>query len=433
MEKTCEFCGAPQPVVYCQADAALLCLSCDSKVHSANALFSRHSRTLLCDSCKQNPSFIRCLDHSMLLCQHCDSRLHNPSTAHKKLMIGSFTGCPSAKHFATIWGFDVNHLDQYSAVESAVSAISTVQTSQHKKCSRQQEQNNCLIMHQILDLKNLQLNEGDKSQTKPFRHKREYAPSSSLQNSSIILNENLEQQCKNKELNRLTNELESLENSNQDLKGEHFPSPITQLDHLSFSSAEDPFWQYKSTIDNNQFWSQNLQDLGMCEELGCLDDFNIPDVDATFHNFEDLLTGDPDLTRALLEDNDPMLSDMEKASMKKFENTLLETKEISVASSISTNKHVDFTKEANLDTTVTYSISRSMESSPHLAKFARSATFSGSRLSAESNGNDFLDSGNSGNLRRHVSSDNVGNLHGVEAEGGEISIRISKEKKKTRL
>lgn len=75
-----------------------------------------------------------------------------------------------------------------------------------------------------------------------------------------------------------------------------------------------------------QFWSQNLQDLGMCEELGCLDDFNIPDVDAKFHNFEDLLTGDPDLTRALLEDNDPMLSDLEKASMKKFENTLLETK-----------------------------------------------------------------------------------------------------------
>ena len=132
MERTCEFCGAPQPVVYCQADAALLCLSCDSKVHSANALFSRHSRTLLCDSCKQNPSFIRCLDHSMLLCQHCDSRLHNTSTAHKKLMIGSFTGCPSAKHFATIWGFDVNHLDHYSAVESSVSAISTIQTSQHK-------------------------------------------------------------------------------------------------------------------------------------------------------------------------------------------------------------------------------------------------------------------------------------------------------------
>ena len=90
-------------------------------------------------------------------------------------------------------------------------------------------------------------------------------------------------------------------------------------------------------------------------------------------------------------------------------------------------------KEANLDTNVTYSISRSMQSSPHLAKFSPSATFSGSLLSAESNGNDFLDSGNSGNLRRHVSSDNVGNLHGVEAEGGEISIRISKEKKKTRL
>ena len=115
-------------------------------------------------------------------------------------------------------------------------------------------------MHQILDLKNLQLNEGDNSQTKPFRHKREYAPSSSLQNTSIILNENLEQQCKEKELNRLTNELESLENTNQVLNGEHFPSPITQLDHLSFSSAEDPFWQYKSAIDNNQVCQNILID-----------------------------------------------------------------------------------------------------------------------------------------------------------------------------
>lgn len=125
MEKTCEFCGAPGAVVYCQADAALLCLSCDAKVHSANALFSRHSRTLICDSCKGKPAHVRCLDHLMLLCQQCDLRLHKSFSNHKKLMISSFTGCPSAKHFAALWGFHFDELHQFSTLESAASVNST--------------------------------------------------------------------------------------------------------------------------------------------------------------------------------------------------------------------------------------------------------------------------------------------------------------------
>lgn len=67
----------------------------------------------------------------------------------------------------------------------------------------------------------------------------------------------------------------------------------------------------------------------MCKELGCLgDDFNIPDVDVTFRNFEDLLTGNPDLTQALFEDSDPMSLDIEKASMNKFENSRIETTQV---------------------------------------------------------------------------------------------------------
>lgn len=61
-----------------------------------------------------------------------------------------------------------------------------------------------------------------------------------------------------------------------------------------------------------QFWSQSLQDLGVCEELGSLDDLNIPDVDVTFRNFEDLFTNDLDLTRALLEDEDMIFSNIDK-------------------------------------------------------------------------------------------------------------------------
>ncbi|XP_021727084.1 putative zinc finger protein At1g68190 isoform X2 [Chenopodium quinoa] len=433
MEKTCEFCGAPGPVVYCQADAALLCLSCDAKVHSANALFGRHSRSLLCDSCKENPASVRCLDHLMLLCQDCDSFLHKCFAHHKKLMIGSFTGCPSVKQFAELWGFDVNDLHQFSTVESATSTASLDTergscSQQHKKLSNhQREQNNGLILHQLLELKNLQLTEGD-NQKKSLRHTGEYVTSSSINSNSgtILLNERLKQQSK--EFNKITNELQSLDKSNQVLNGEHFPSPISQLDISS--SVADPFWQH----NKSPFWSQNLQDLGICQEFGSIDDFNMPDVDVTFRNFEDLLTGDPDLTRALIEDDDPMSSDTEKASMNKLDNSLIETTQETAATLESINKHVTFMKEANPSDHVIRGLSRSVGNSPHPFKYSRSATFTCSRLCAESCRSDFLNSESSGNFRRSESSNNVEELHDLEImEGLESSIRISKDKKKTQM
>lgn len=48
-----------------------------------------------------------------------------------------------------------------------------------------------------------------------------------------------------------------------------------------------------------------MQDIGVCEELVCPDDFNIPDVDMTFQNFEELFGGDQDPIRAaVLHDKD---------------------------------------------------------------------------------------------------------------------------------
>ncbi|XP_073001537.1 zinc finger protein CONSTANS-LIKE 10-like [Typha latifolia] len=39
----CDFCGEQRSIVYCRADAACLCLPCDTIVHSASALSRRHS------------------------------------------------------------------------------------------------------------------------------------------------------------------------------------------------------------------------------------------------------------------------------------------------------------------------------------------------------------------------------------------------------
>ena len=112
MEKICEFCTALRPIVYCKADGAYLCLSCDAKIHSANALSHRHLRTLLCDSCRYQPAYARCLDHRMFVCRACDKIQHDVFSQHRKRVVSSYMGCPSAKDFAALWGFELDKLDK---------------------------------------------------------------------------------------------------------------------------------------------------------------------------------------------------------------------------------------------------------------------------------------------------------------------------------
>lgn len=108
MERVCEFCKAYRAVVYCIADTANLCLTCDAKVHSANSLSGRHLRTVLCDSCKNQPCVVRCFDHKMFLCHGCNDKFHGGgSSEHRRRDVRCYTGCPAAKDFAVMWGFRV--------------------------------------------------------------------------------------------------------------------------------------------------------------------------------------------------------------------------------------------------------------------------------------------------------------------------------------
>lgn len=52
--KNCELCNGFARI-YCESDHANLCWDCDLKVHSANFLVAKHSRTLLCNVC-QSPT-----------------------------------------------------------------------------------------------------------------------------------------------------------------------------------------------------------------------------------------------------------------------------------------------------------------------------------------------------------------------------------------
>lgn len=135
MEKVCEFCTALRPLVYCKADSAYLCLSCDAKVHLANALSGRHLRNLVCNSCGHHAAYVVCLNHKMLICRDCDKKLHNVSLSHQKRAIRSFIGCPSAKDFAALWGFELNEIencasqDQYDSVSCVSAELNVAQVS----------------------------------------------------------------------------------------------------------------------------------------------------------------------------------------------------------------------------------------------------------------------------------------------------------------
>ncbi|KAG8385647.1 hypothetical protein BUALT_Bualt03G0066800 [Buddleja alternifolia] len=52
--KKCELCNSAARM-YCDSDQASLCWDCDSRVHAANFLVAKHTRTLLCHAC-QSPT-----------------------------------------------------------------------------------------------------------------------------------------------------------------------------------------------------------------------------------------------------------------------------------------------------------------------------------------------------------------------------------------
>ncbi|KAL2253814.1 UNVERIFIED_CONTAM: Zinc finger protein CONSTANS-LIKE 14, partial [Sesamum indicum] len=107
---TCDFCGERPAILYCRADSAKLCLSCDQHVHSANALAKKHLRSQICDNCAAEPASIRCATDGLVLCQECDWDAHGScavSSAHDRSPVEGFSGCPSAFDLASAWGLEI--------------------------------------------------------------------------------------------------------------------------------------------------------------------------------------------------------------------------------------------------------------------------------------------------------------------------------------
>ncbi|CAN8243875.1 unnamed protein product [Cochlearia groenlandica] len=251
MERVCEFCKAYRSVVYCIADAANLCLTCDAKVHSANALSGRHLRTLLCGSCKNQPCVVRCLGHKMFLCGGCNDKLHcSIASKHQRRDVRCYTGCPSAKDFAVMWGFRDMEDDDDDDV-SLEQSFTMIKPKVRREAG--------FILEQILELE------------------REDNIGLSLKEQADASLLDLPKQSEER--------LIDLSQTGKEL--------IVDFSHLSSSSTlGDSFWEC-----NNQLWHQNLQDIGVCEDTLCDEDFHIPDIDLTFRNFEELFGADPDPTQ----------------------------------------------------------------------------------------------------------------------------------------
>lgn len=91
--KPCDSCKSSAAAIFCRADSAFLCMLCDSKIHSANKLASRHERVWMCEVCEQAPASVTCKADAAVLCLTCDADIHsaNPlANRHDRVPVEPF-------------------------------------------------------------------------------------------------------------------------------------------------------------------------------------------------------------------------------------------------------------------------------------------------------------------------------------------------------
>ncbi|PIN08096.1 GATA-4/5/6 transcription factor [Handroanthus impetiginosus] len=109
--RTCDTCRSAASAVYCRADLAYLCTSCDARIHASNQLASRHERVWVCESCERAPAAFLCKADSASLCATCDAEIHsaNPlARRHHRIPVppipGTLYGPSAAAHGEAIIG-----------------------------------------------------------------------------------------------------------------------------------------------------------------------------------------------------------------------------------------------------------------------------------------------------------------------------------------
>ncbi|XP_039119494.1 B-box zinc finger protein 20-like isoform X2 [Dioscorea cayenensis subsp. rotundata] len=87
MKIQCDVCNHEPATLFCCADEAALCSSCDRHIHRANKLSIKHHRlpflspspsspSPLCDICQDKKAFIFCQQDRAIICRDCDAAIH---------------------------------------------------------------------------------------------------------------------------------------------------------------------------------------------------------------------------------------------------------------------------------------------------------------------------------------------------------------------
>ncbi|XP_060211459.1 putative zinc finger protein CONSTANS-LIKE 11 [Lycium barbarum] len=85
--KNCELCNGLARI-YCESDQANLCWECDMKVHSANFLVAKHSRSLLCHVCQAPTAWSATgtkIGRTISLCERCANEEENKNDIEQEI------------------------------------------------------------------------------------------------------------------------------------------------------------------------------------------------------------------------------------------------------------------------------------------------------------------------------------------------------------
>ncbi|CAL0322365.1 unnamed protein product [Lupinus luteus] len=114
MKIHCDVCTKNDASLFCTADEAALCDSCDHRVHHANKLASKHHRFSLhrpssnqyppCDICQEKKAFVFCQQDRAILCGECDLSIHSANEhtqKHDRFLLTGVKLSASAKVYSS--------------------------------------------------------------------------------------------------------------------------------------------------------------------------------------------------------------------------------------------------------------------------------------------------------------------------------------------
>ncbi|KAJ0024930.1 hypothetical protein Pint_09059 [Pistacia integerrima] len=133
MKIQCDVCNKDEASVFCTADEAALCDTCDHRVHHANKLASKHQRFSLlhpsskelplCDVCQEKRAFVFCQQERAILCRDCDVPIHTANEYTQKHNRFLLTGVKLSAATTLYTSFGNNGCDSVPDAKSQKSSI----------------------------------------------------------------------------------------------------------------------------------------------------------------------------------------------------------------------------------------------------------------------------------------------------------------------